>query len=282
MSGADWRLQPDAVSDPRRQVLRASWFKLADTNPGAVTIRFLLSQPSDEPIDPELLDEIAEFNDILVLPVGAGTRKGYSGSGPSNILERVRAFFRWAGRTCQFRYVLKTDDDCYVAVDQLLRRVRADEYPAKQLYYGRFLAGMAGRNNQGKPDADNYQNHKDFSTYAGAGYMITPDVVRYLGNPGLPVMFHRVEDRGVGIMLDGYNVTYLKGEREFQPWGQCFENSLWIHHFQKEPALMLRRYQRAVEGKSICGEVRCFPPVFPPVFPGFLVYGRADKKAPRI
>lgn len=37
-------------------------------------------------------------------------------------------------------------------------------------------------------------------------------------------------------------------------WGSCFENSLWIHHFQKDVDLMERRYRRAAAGKSICGD----------------------------
>lgn len=50
------------------------------------------------------------------------------------------------------------------------------------------------------------------------------------------------------------SLYHLQGRQEFQPWGNCFDNSLWIHHFQKDPALMQRRYERAAAGKSICGE----------------------------
>ena len=50
------------------------------------------------------------------------------------------------------------------------------------------------------------------------------------------------------------SLFHLQGRQEFQPWGNCFDNSLWIHHFQKDPALMQRRYERAAAGKSICGE----------------------------
>jgi len=244
-----------------RQVLRDTWFKLADTGfndhhrSSGVTIRFLLSLPPGETISVEIASELKQFNDILLLPISPGTRKGYSGGNkPSNILERVRSFMRWSSERCQFRYVLKTDDDCYVAVDKLLERVRANEFETERLYFGRFLFGMSGRDGQGKPDPDNYQNHHEFPGYAGAGYMLTPDVVSFLGSPGLPMLFHRVEDRGVGVMLNGFNVTYRKGEKEFQPWGKCFDESLWIHHFQKDPELMKRRYQRAAAGKSICGE----------------------------
>eukprot|EP00040_Diaphanoeca_grandis_P022614 m.121927 g.121927 ORF g.121927 m.121927 type:complete len:462 (+) comp28890_c0_seq1:385-1770(+) len=251
-----------------RQTLRETWFRLADTQEGGVTIRFLLSLPPGDVISEEIAAELKQYNDILLLPIAPGTRRGYSGGpGPSNILERVRSFMRWSTQSCAFRYVLKTDDDCYVAVDKLLQRVNANDFETERLYFGRFLFGMAGRDDKGKPDSDNYQNRKEFPGYAGAGYMITPDVVKFLGNPGLPMLFHRVEDRGVGVMLNGFNVTYRKGEEEFQPWGKCFDSSLWIHHFQKDPLLMKRRYERAAAGKSICGEG----------FTGGVVCGMADQ-----
>lgn len=41
--------------------------------------------------------------------------------------------------------------------------------------------------------------------------MLSADVANYVGNPGLPMNFHRVEDRGLGVLLNGFNITYLQG-----------------------------------------------------------------------
>eukprot|EP00039_Didymoeca_costata_P011453 m.160852 g.160852 ORF g.160852 m.160852 type:complete len:409 (-) comp15176_c0_seq3:582-1808(-) len=243
----------DHRSPKLRQTLRNTWFKLVSED--RVTIRFLLSLKPGENIPESIQQENEEFNDILLLPIDPGSRKGYSGSGPSNILERVRAFFRWTKASCgSYRYVLKTDDDCYVAARTLLKRIDENDFPTERLYMGRFLGGMPAKNHEGKPDEDNYQRLSEFPAYAGAGYLITPDVVSFLGDPGLPMLYHRVEDRGIGVMLYGFNVTYLKGEKEFQPWGNCFPESLWIHHYSKEIGLMERRYQRDSSGQNICGE----------------------------
>jgi hypothetical protein len=38
---------------------------------------------------------------------------------------------------------------------------------------------------------------------------MSKDVADYIGRPGLPMNFHRVEDRGVGVMLNGFNITYV-------------------------------------------------------------------------
>jgi hypothetical protein len=83
---------------------------------------------------------------------------------------------------------------------------------------------------------------------------------------------HRVEDRGVGVMLKGFNITYLAAETEFEPWGQCLSTSLWIHHFQKAHELMHRRYAREVRGESICG----------PGFPSDQVCALAEQGKPLV
>ncbi len=76
----------------------------------------------------------------------------------------------------------------------------------------------------------------------------------------MPLVSPPSEPEGAGACapaLTRWPVTaarYREGSKEFQPWGHCFEQSLWIHHYQKDPALMRRRYRRAVAGESICGE----------------------------
>ena len=129
-----------------------------------------------------LLRENQGTGDLLFLPVLVGNRRGYSGGKPSNLLERVQAFMRWVTVACRgVAYVLKSDDDCYVAVDKLVERIKAGEFPKKRLYFGHFLGGMAAKNKEGKPDADNYMKLDKFPKYAGAGYLLTADVASFIG-----------------------------------------------------------------------------------------------------
>lgn len=46
------------------------------------------------------------------------------------------------------------------------------------------------------------------------------------------MLYHRVEDRGVGVMLNGFNVTYLDGKQEFQP---CVAAPLVLSHMHRVP-----------------------------------------------
>ena len=42
---------------------------------------------------------------------------------------------------------------------------------------------------------------------------------------------------------------------EFEPWGKCVAGkTVWVHHHQRDPALMRRRYAREAAGGSHCGE----------------------------
>jgi hypothetical protein len=90
-------------ADPRgrvlRQVLRNTWFKLAD--PHRVTIRFIHSVKPGDAVPADLTAEANTHGDMLFLPVDPGSRKGYSdGAHPSNLLERVQAFLRWVTINC--------------------------------------------------------------------------------------------------------------------------------------------------------------------------------------
>ena len=154
------------TSAERRQVLRDTWFKLV-TDRCAVVIRFIFSvTPGTEPAA-ELVTENIEYNDLLFLPVDKGTRKGYNPGhnpgGVSNLLERVQAFMRWTTKSCQgVKFVFKSDDDCYVAIDKLQQRIEANEFQEKRLYFGHFLGGMSAKNDKGVPDADNYMKLDKF------------------------------------------------------------------------------------------------------------------------
>lgn len=150
-------------------MLRDTWFKLV-TDRCAVVIRFIFSvTPGTEPAA-ELVTENIEYNDLLFLPVDKGTRKGYNPGhnpgGVSNLLERVQAFMRWTTKSCQgVKFVFKSDDDCYVAIDKLQQRIEANEFQEKRLYFGHFLGGMSAKNDKGVPDADNYMKLDKFPKY---------------------------------------------------------------------------------------------------------------------
>ena len=59
---------------------------------------------------------------------------------------------------------------------------------------------------------------KNYRYASGGGYVVTVDVARLFGHPPLPLKPQTVEDRRVGIVLYGFNVTYIDA-MQFHPWG---------------------------------------------------------------
>lgn len=141
---------------------------------------------------------------------------------------------------------------CELDITHGVSGVRARLQPI-QLLYGRIMRHQpATKNKRGRHDPDNYQKMRSWPDYAsGAGYVITADVARLLAYPPIPLIFQKNEDRRVGMVLLGFNITYVDALR-FKPWGHCENNSILMHYHRRRD-LMKRRYERAIAGESVCG-----------------------------
>jgi hypothetical protein len=83
--------------------------------------------------------------------------------------------------------------------------------------------------------------------------MLSGDVVAVLAHPPLPLWSQTAEDRAIGIALFGYNISYMPAGNQLRPWGTCHPDAVLLH-YQRDPGLLQRRYDRAVAGANICGE----------------------------
>lgn len=110
-----------------------------------------------------------------------------------------------------------------------------------------------GKNKRGKWDPDNRHFLQTWPTYpSGAAYMITMDVARLFGYPPLPLEHHKNEDRRIGVVLFGFNISYVDAPR-FYPWGHCQADAIMIH-YNRRPQMVHRRYERVLKGESVCGK----------------------------
>ena len=83
--------------------------------------------------------------------------------------------------------------------------------------------------------------------------MVSGDVAAIIARPPLPRWHQTAEDRAIGVALFGYNVSYLSAGHDLRPWGTCHPDAVLLH-YQRDPGLLRRRYDRAVAGTNICGE----------------------------
>jgi hypothetical protein len=231
-------------------VIRETWLNLPVPT-GRVVVRFLLALNSTGHVPAAMLAEAETHGDMVFLD----TLDAYK-----NLVRKVHLFFEWVAARCpNSARVFKTDDDSFVRLDKLFNLAKT--LPARRLYYGSFLRRMPARWRDkatkrltNDPLDGNVQNMLEWPWYAsGGGYMLSGDVVAALANPLLPRWHQTAEDRGVGVALFGYNVTYLSAGNYIKPWGTCHPDAVMLH-YQRDPGLMQRRYSRSVAGANICGE----------------------------
>lgn len=241
---------PTPRSTAAREVIRNTWMTF-DTGNTTVTVRFLLALNASSEIPQVLAKEAGHHEDMVFL----NTLDAYK-----NLAAKIHLFFQWVSRFCKgTKYVLKTDDDSFVRLDRFPSLLTT--LPKSLLYMGIFLRKMPARKRDkvtkqltNIPLDGNAQNLHEWPWYAsGGGYLMSSDVVLSLAYPPLPIIPQTAEDRGVGIQLFGYNVTYMSAAGIFRPWGNCIESALLLH-YQRDPSLMTRRFNRAIAGKNICGE----------------------------
>ncbi len=164
-------------------------------------------------------------------------------------------FFAWAVAACPAApFMLKTDEDAFVHVGALVERLAG--LPRARLLLGYGLSRMAAVDKAGRPKHGNrhaYLTH--WPPYmSGAGYVVTRDVARVLGDPPLPHAWLQDEDVATGLRLYPYNVTFVSDPRAFKPWGHCEQPGVILIHYQRSAPVMRRRYARALRGESICGQ----------------------------
>lgn len=230
-----------------RTAIRKTWAKAGPTDGGAL-VKFLLALDAAGNIPADLAEEGRREGDMVFLR----TRDLYE-----NLSEKVRLFYKWVTDWCVTdhsspTFVLKTDDDSFVRLDLLAAELRAQ--PSAQLVYGRIMKKMpGGKNKRGKWDPDNAHKLMTWPWYAsGAGYVVSMDVARFFAYPPLPFAFQKNEDRRLGVVLLGFNVSFVDAPR-FYPWGHCKADAILIH-YNRRAELMERRYARVLAGKNLCGE----------------------------
>eukprot|EP00039_Didymoeca_costata_P007888 m.104884 g.104884 ORF g.104884 m.104884 type:complete len:482 (+) comp13862_c1_seq2:283-1728(+) len=244
---------PTARGKRLRQLARDTWFNLIprSTPEESVIIRFFLALDNEGKVPEDLHEESAMFNDMAFV----NTTESYR-----NLFRKVNLMFKWVSDFCTGHpFVFKTDDDSFLRVDLLLSRIQ--DLPKERLYYGSFLRRMPARKKNhttklltNNPLPGNAQNLPEWPWYAsGAGYMLSFDVARAIAYPPLPIWIQTAEDRGIGMQLFGFNITYMSDRGSIRPWGHCSADALLLH-YQRDAGLLRRRYERARAGNNICGE----------------------------
>ncbi|XP_076030130.1 beta-1,3-galactosyltransferase 1-like [Oratosquilla oratoria] len=166
----------------RRQAIRETWGGSTALEGFNAKLVFLLGNPHDSSIQPQVVEEYRTHGDVL--------QEDFLDSYLNLTLKTVMGL-KWAWRHCpQARFVLKTDDDMYVNVPLLLGMLQEQGST-------RYITGCIKQRKSFRPvnlpaGMPLPPGHPAFA--AGAGYVLTGDLLRELYMASLSIRTIPVED----------------------------------------------------------------------------------------
>ncbi|KAM7442061.1 Beta-1 [Porites harrisoni] len=140
----------------------------------------------------ELQREMSQYDDILLVDVVDVYR-----SLPRKLLK----FYSWTVRSMLFNFTLKTDDDCFVNVDEILKALDKRKLQGKErIWWSRFRSNWAVER-VGKWREMDYTAPVYPSFACGAGNILSADLVEWLALNKDHLKMYQGEDVSMGIWL---------------------------------------------------------------------------------
>ncbi|CAN6232190.1 unnamed protein product [Urochloa humidicola] len=192
----------------RRMVIRRTWMQYDAVRQGAVAVRFFVGLHTNLMVNKELWKEAHTYGDIQVLPF-----VDYY----SLITWKTLAICVYGTSAVSAKYVMKTDDDAFVRVDEVQSTIEKLNV-SNGLLYGRINSDSGPHRN---PESKWYISQKEwpeekYPPWAhGPGYVVSQDIAgkissRYKVNH---LKMFKLEDVAMGIWVndlkkDGLPVRY--------------------------------------------------------------------------
>ncbi|PAN06667.1 hypothetical protein PAHAL_1G279900 [Panicum hallii] len=192
----------------RRMVIRRTWMQYDAVRQGAVAVRFFVGLHTNLMVNEELWNEARTYGDIQVLPF-----VDYY----SLITWKTLAICIYGTSTVSAKYVMKTDDDAFVRVDEIRSTIKQLNV-SNGLLYGRINSDSSPHRN---PESKWYISQEEwpeekYPPWAhGPGYVVSQDIAREINSwyKASQLKMFKLEDVAMGIWVndlkkDGLPVKY--------------------------------------------------------------------------
>ncbi|PUZ76259.1 hypothetical protein GQ55_1G274900 [Panicum hallii var. hallii] len=192
----------------RRMVIRRTWMQYDAVRQGAVAVRFFVGLHTNLMVNEELWNEARTYGDIQVLPF-----VDYY----SLITWKTLAICIYGTSTVSAKYVMKTDDDAFVRVDEIRSTIKQLNV-SNGLLYGRINSDSSPHRN---PESKWYISQEEwpeekYPPWAhGPGYVVSQDIAREINTSykASQLKMFKLEDVAMGIWVndlkkDGLPVKY--------------------------------------------------------------------------
>ncbi|KAG9465813.1 hypothetical protein GDO78_017699 [Eleutherodactylus coqui] len=135
-----------------------------------------------------------------------------------NVPRKLLLFYRWLAAAASFHFLLKTDDDCFLQLDNVLRALEERRLRGPNAWWGNFRLNWAV-DRTGKWQELEYMSPAYPAFACGAGYVISRDVVQWLAANADRLKTYQGEDVSMGIWMAAI------GPRRYQDEGWLCEKS---------------------------------------------------------
>nr|XP_027803852.1 UDP-GalNAc:beta-1,3-N-acetylgalactosaminyltransferase 2 isoform X2 [Marmota flaviventris] len=131
-----------------------------------------------------------------------------------NVPAKLLNFYRWTVETTSFSLLLKTDDDCYIDLEAVFKRISQKNLDGPNVWWGNFRLNWAV-DRTGKWQELEYPSPAYPAFACGSGYVISRDIVNWLASNSGRLKTYQGEDVSMGIWMAAI------GPRRYQ-------DSLWL------------------------------------------------------
>ncbi|CAH1431634.1 unnamed protein product [Lactuca virosa] len=233
----------------RRMAVRRTWMQYAAVKSGEVAVRFFVGLHKNRLVNEELWNEAKTYGDIQLMPF-----VDYY----SLISWKTIAICIFGTEVISAKYVMKTDDDAFVRVDEILNSLNRINV-TNGLLYGLINSDSQPHRN---PDSKWYISPEEYpeENYPpwahGPGYVISHDIAKAINNKhkkGDLKMF-KLEDVAMGIWINDLkkNGLEVRYEQEERVYNEGCKDGYVVAHYQG-PREMLCLWQKLQEGnRAFC------------------------------
>ena len=223
----------------QRNALRETWLTHTKNNTANVRYAFLLGEVKDTKLKEDIAKESGVYNDII---------KEDFVDVYSNLTYKTIMGFKWAATKCGVtKAVLKTDDDMYINVPNVLNIVRNNFTSLQTSIVGSCKNGEGPiRNPTSKwfASINSYPGKLYPGVCSGTGYLTSLNVVRKVLEISPQVPFFHLEDVYVALCIQklGYHAKSFPGFNRLRPeLDACLFNGKWLVTAHNMTPAMIRQ-----------------------------------------
>ncbi|CAH9129570.1 unnamed protein product [Cuscuta epithymum] len=223
----------------RRMALRRTWMQYEAVRSGQVAVRFFIGLHTSKQVNLEIWKEAQTYKDIQLMPfVDYYTLLNL----------KTVAICILGVKFLQANYIMKTDDDAFVRIDEILSSLK-DKHSTSLLYGRVAFESSPHRDKENKWYISTEEwPHSSYPPWAhGPGYIISRDIAKFIvqGHKKRDFMLFKLEDVAVGIWIEefkqkGHKVQYVHDDRFYNDG--CESNYILAHY--QNPRMVLCLWEK--------------------------------------